>query len=286
MLMATIDAPLIQRAASTYRPLATRTRRGEAPETLPARAALTEAQRTGSPSDASTAAWMSLARIGSSRSASTCTTAFSTQPGQRGRCRHATTARRGPPLARTAASFFAARRKDPCSSWFDRTPTSSIFLVCASLLIAVAPSAGAPRGSASLGILGGWKNLDIPRYRDNEGSRFYRAGRSSPEETWQALGDELGRVLDDAEGAFWRKPLRMDTERVRWWHGAIFARHFPHDGGRFRQERAFFGVVMPSGGMRQLEGVAPEVFSRHEKWCSSSIPRTRSCPYRVWGPPR
>jgi len=102
-----------------------------------------------------------------------------------------------------------------------------------------------------------------PRYRDNEGSRFYRAGRLSPEETWQALGDELGRVLMDAQRAFWRKPLRMDAERVRWWHGAIFARHFPHDGGRFRQERAFFGVVMPSGGMRQLEGVAPEAI-RHE----------------------
>jgi fido (protein-threonine AMPylation protein) len=102
-----------------------------------------------------------------------------------------------------------------------------------------------------------------PRYRDNEGSRFYRAGRSSPEETWQALGDELGRVLNDAEEAFWRKPLRMDAERVRWWHGAIFARHFPHDGGRFRQERAFFGVMMPSGGMRQLAGVAPEAI-RHE----------------------
>lgn len=102
-----------------------------------------------------------------------------------------------------------------------------------------------------------------PRYRDNEGSRFYRAGRLSPEETWQALGDELGRVLMDAQRAFWRKPLRMDAERVRWWHGAIFARHFPHDGGHFRQERAFFGVVMPSGGMRQLEGVAPEAI-RHE----------------------
>ncbi|MFI4978001.1 MAG: Fic family protein [Solirubrobacterales bacterium] len=102
-----------------------------------------------------------------------------------------------------------------------------------------------------------------PRYRDNEGSRFYRAARLSPEETWRALGDELGRVLDDAQQAFWRKPLRIDAERVRWWHGAIFARHFPHDGGRFRQERAFFGVMMQSGGMRQLEGVAPEAI-RHE----------------------
>jgi fido (protein-threonine AMPylation protein) len=55
----------------------------------------------------------------------------------------------------------------------------------------------------------------------------------------------------------------VTPERVRWWHGAIFARHFPHDGGRFRQERAFFGVAMPSGGMRQLEGVAPEAI-RHE----------------------
>jgi fido (protein-threonine AMPylation protein) len=109
-----------------------------------------------------------------------------------------------------------------------------------------------------------------PRYRDNEGSRFYRAGRLSPQETWRVLGDELGRVLDDAERAFWRKPLRMDAERVRWWHGAIFARCFPHDGGRFRKERAFFGVVMPAGGMRQLEGSSPETLRQDlEEVCVS-----------------
>jgi len=51
----------------------------------------------------------------------------------------------------------------------------------------------------------------------------------------------------------------MDPERVRWWHGAIFARHFPHDGGRFRRERAFFGVVTDRGGMRQIEGSPPHV---------------------------
>jgi hypothetical protein len=101
-----------------------------------------------------------------------------------------------------------------------------------------------------------------PRYRDNEGSCFYRAGRSTPEETWQALGDELARVLADARQAFWRKPLHVDAERVRWWHGAIFARHFPHDGGHFRQERAFFGVVTAAGGMRQLEGSSPDTLRR------------------------
>lgn len=50
----------------------------------------------------------------------------------------------------------------------------------------------------------------------------------------------------------------MDPERVRWWHGAIFVRHFPHEGGRFRRDRAFFGVTVPNGGMRQLEGAAPK----------------------------
>ena len=117
---------------------------------------------------------------------------------------------------------------------------------------------------------GGMDESGHPRYRDNEGSRFYRTGRSSPEETWQALRDELGRVLMDAQRAFWRKPLRMDAERVRWWHGAIFARHFPHDGGHFRQERAFFGVVTAAGGMRQLEGSSPETLRRDlEQVCVS-----------------
>ncbi len=99
--------------------------------------------------------------------------------------------------------------------------------------------------------------LPHPRYRDREESRFFCANGLTPEATWQALGGELARVLDDAQRAFWRTLLRMDAERVRWWHGAIFARHFPHDGGRFRVAPAFFGVVTPDGGMRQLAGTDP-----------------------------
>lgn len=56
--------------------------------------------------------------------------------------------------------------------------------------------------------------------------------------------------------------LRMSPERVSWWHEAIFARHFPHDGGRFRRELAFFGVMLLDGGMRQLKGVAPDAIRR------------------------
>lgn len=100
--------------------------------------------------------------------------------------------------------------------------------------------------------------MDAPRYRDREESRFYCARGLSPEATWQALGDELGRVLTHAQRTFWKKPLRPDAERIRWWHGAIFGRYFPHDAGRFRRDRAFFGVITPGGGMRQLEGVEPE----------------------------
>lgn len=66
--------------ANTYRPLAIRTNRGDEPEALDAKAVLTEDQPTGSPSNASTAACMSFARMGSSRSVSTWTTALSTQP--------------------------------------------------------------------------------------------------------------------------------------------------------------------------------------------------------------
>lgn len=108
------------------------------------------------------------------------------------------------------------------------------------------------------------------RYQDNEGSRFYRAGRLSPEDTWRALGDELARVLMDAQRVFWRGRLEMTPERVRWWHGAIFARHFPYDGGHFRQERAYFGVVTADGGMRQIEGSSPNTLRRDlAKVCAS-----------------
>ncbi len=101
-----------------------------------------------------------------------------------------------------------------------------------------------------------------PAYSDREDTRFYKARGLSPEATWQALADELARVLDDTQQAFWRAPLRMHQERIRWWHGAIFGRRFPHDGGRFREEPAFFGVTMPGGGMRQLEGAAPHAIRR------------------------
>jgi hypothetical protein len=100
-------------------------------------------------------------------------------------------------------------------------------------------------------------------YRDREDSRFYRARGLSPERTWQALSRELARVLADARTAFWRRPLLIDAERVRWWHGAIFARQFPHDGGRFREERAFFGVMARDGRTRQIEGSLPEAM-RHD----------------------
>ncbi len=76
------------------------------------------------------------------------------------------------------------------------------------------------------------------------------------------LGDELARVLRDAQRAFWRAPLHVGPERIRWWHGAIFARHFPHDGGRFRQERAYFGAVTVDGGRRQLDGSSPDTLRR------------------------
>lgn len=97
-----------------------------------------------------------------------------------------------------------------------------------------------------------------PNHRDREDSRFYQARSLSPEQTWRALSRELARVLADARTAFWRRPLLIDVERVRWWHGAIFARQFPRDGGSFRKERAFFGVMARDGRVRQIEGSPPE----------------------------
>jgi hypothetical protein len=138
------------------------------------------------------------------------------------------------------------------------------------------------QGSEPAGILAG---MDAPgrRYRDREDSRFYQARGLSPEETWHALGDELARVLDDAQRAFWCTPFRMDRERVRWWHGAIFARRFPHDGGRFRRDLAFFGVVLPDGGMRQLKGVAPAAIRRGLATVCAAFNR-RVEDFRAWNP--
>ncbi len=70
-------------------------------------------------------------------------------------------------------------------------------------------------------------------------------------------------MLIDARTAFWRRPLLIDVERIRWWHGAIFGRSFPHDGGHFRKDRAFFGVMARDGRVRQIEGSPPEAV-RHD----------------------
>jgi hypothetical protein len=101
-----------------------------------------------------------------------------------------------------------------------------------------------------------------PGYRDREESRFFQARGLSPEATWQTLSRELARVLADARVAFWRRPLVVDAERIRWWHGAIFSRHFPHDGGHFRGDRAFFGVMGRDGRMRRIEGCQPDSVRR------------------------
>jgi hypothetical protein len=106
----------IHRLASTYRPLATRTNRGEEPETLAAKAPLTELHATTSPSIASTAAWISRARIGSPWQSKTWTRAPTTHSGRRPRSRWLRTTRSCSPLARTAASFPANRANDPCRS--------------------------------------------------------------------------------------------------------------------------------------------------------------------------
>jgi hypothetical protein len=108
--------------ASAYRPRAIRTNWLEEPETLEARAPLIELQAIGSPSNASTAAWMSLARIGSSRSANTRTTALTTQPGRRDRSRWRLGVLGWASATRTPASFLARWANDSWTSWFDRTP--------------------------------------------------------------------------------------------------------------------------------------------------------------------
>jgi hypothetical protein len=116
----------IQRLASTYRPLATRTNRGEEPETSEAKAPLTELHATASPSIVSTAAWISRARIGSPP--------VIQDPDQS--IDHPARPSRSTPLARhnpRRRSAGAHRRQlpdqtahDPCRLWFDSTPVRSI----------------------------------------------------------------------------------------------------------------------------------------------------------------
>jgi hypothetical protein len=53
---------------------------------------------------------------------------------------------------------------------------------------------------------------------------------------------------------------------------------FAHFLSGFRQERAFFGIMTPSGGMRQLEGVAPEAIRRElSAVCTSFNERVATC---------
>lgn len=116
---------------------------------LEARAHLTDPQQTASPSIASTAGWMSLARSGPSPSANTLITASSTQPGRWGRCRRAKVCRRGSPLARTTASFLATRANDTWISWFDRTALTSIPKPAANRLVSMLLAGPASGGTES-----------------------------------------------------------------------------------------------------------------------------------------
>ena len=116
-------------------------------------------------------------------------------------------------------------------------------------------------GSASGGILGEWMSQGIRviatmRARASTGRavcRRRRRGRFS--------GTRWDVFLMMRRGPF-------GASRCGWNRSAFgggtgrSARPFPQDGGRFRRERAFFGVVMPAGGMRQLEGSSPETLRR------------------------
>jgi len=106
-----------------YRPRAIRTNRGEEPVTFEARAFLTDDHDTGSWTSASTAAWMSRARIGSARSVRTWLIACTTQPGRRGRCRQERRSRTV--LSARAAASFLTRRRSAWTSWFDSAATAS-----------------------------------------------------------------------------------------------------------------------------------------------------------------
>jgi fido (protein-threonine AMPylation protein) len=100
-------------------------------------------------------------------------------------------------------------------------------------------------------------------FRDSLEAPFYRAGASSPDETWAEAARRVNLVIESATAAARHRSLEMTVEHIRRWHRGIFLTTFESYAGRVREdyEDARFGIPIEIDGEltgSAMRGVLPK----------------------------
>ncbi len=121
-------------------------------------------------------------------------------------------------------------------------------------------------------------------FRDSPEAPFYRAGASSPDDTWAEAARRVNLVIESAAAAARHRPIEMTVERICHWHRAIFLTTFAHDAGRVREdyEHAGFGIPIEIDGeliTSPMQGVLPRsaILARLRAACETLTPGELRC---------
>jgi fido (protein-threonine AMPylation protein) len=100
-------------------------------------------------------------------------------------------------------------------------------------------------------------------FRDSLEAPFYRAGASSPGETWAEAARRVNLVIESATAAARHRSVEMTVEHICRWHRGIFLTTFKSDAGRVREdyEHARFGIPIEIDGeliRSAMRGVLPK----------------------------
>jgi fido (protein-threonine AMPylation protein) len=128
-------------------------------------------------------------------------------------------------------------------------------------------------------------------FRDSPEAPFYRAGSSSPDETWAEAARRVNLVIESATAAARHRPVEMTVEHICRWHRGIFLTTFKPDAGRVREdyEHAGFGIPIEIDGeliASAMRGVLPKsaILARLHAACETFNARRASLQRRGQAP--
>lgn len=128
-------------------------------------------------------------------------------------------------------------------------------------------------------------------FRDSPEAPFYRAGASSPDDTWAEAARRVNLVIESATAAARHRPIEMTVEHVCRWHRGIFLTTFKRDAGRVREdyEHAGFGIPIEIDGepiTSPMQGVLPRsaILARLRAACETFNARRASLQQRGEAP--
>lgn len=99
-------------------------------------------------------------------------------------------------------------------------------------------------------------------FEDDPDAPYYRSQRRplTPEQTWNAINEELVKLVRSVSAAAQHGPLRVDPDLLCRWHRRLFGKDF-YSGGLFRSGPGYYPVVLAdrtAGRERQQEGADPD----------------------------